>query len=613
MFSDYNRLIFTLAYLTPTHQLSSPPPPKADIWSFGITIYEIATGNPPFAHHDPVRAIFLIPRERPAELKGSFSAEMKEFVACCLCEDPNERPTAEELLKHKWLKNNRAPQSMLKDLITQFEQWRRSADYRKRYNAEDPDVSDSDIIDSDEFPESVYDPWDFATIRSEYTTNFRQSPPTTTTDKTKSAGFADHLADPKKQTMPSLSSLNPFQRTIPLARLFVDIANQPATHQNSPYPSTPYPSTHSLAASPITLDPYSPVRSTHTLQPTRPFDEGGALTVVPRNRRPSDLSMVPPPGRTYSPPGSAKPKLHSPTVPRPPALEPVTSISTPVSMQQPQLSPSRGQFSKQVGLSPLNSKFPLESGDILDDALTRKAPPFHGHARPTHSSTVSFVPTPAPTVPSQKPISRRVNLTPSNSTPIKADQLSSSPDRQSSVARTQHAHDTPPSPPAPQPLDDDPTGSSEAKAGLTPEQWARRVRSALEPNKDDSLPLKALVVSKHQHIQSQQGMPTPNKSKSNLTLVFKQGTSDEQPLVPHSPSSRLAAASAPSTPRPFTTSPLHLPTPGGQSAGREIRPIRFEALRTPDDVFAELAPLVDDLVCWLEVLEGGLQAGLRAF
>lgn len=29
---------------------------------------------------------------------------------------------------------------MLKDLITQFEQWKRSADYRKRYNAEDPDM-----------------------------------------------------------------------------------------------------------------------------------------------------------------------------------------------------------------------------------------------------------------------------------------------------------------------------------------------------------------------------------------------------------------------------------------------------------------------------------------
>ena len=63
---------------------------KADIWSLGITIIELATGNPPFADQDPRRAIFLIPRSKPAQLAGNFSTQMKEFIALCLNEDPDQ-------------------------------------------------------------------------------------------------------------------------------------------------------------------------------------------------------------------------------------------------------------------------------------------------------------------------------------------------------------------------------------------------------------------------------------------------------------------------------------------------------------------------------------------
>jgi serine/threonine-protein kinase 24/25/MST4 len=61
---------------------------KADIWSLGITVYEMATGNPPFANQDPLKAIFLIPRNPPAVLDGDFKLELKEFVSLCLNDDP---------------------------------------------------------------------------------------------------------------------------------------------------------------------------------------------------------------------------------------------------------------------------------------------------------------------------------------------------------------------------------------------------------------------------------------------------------------------------------------------------------------------------------------------
>lgn len=99
---------------------------KADIWSLGITLYEIATGNPPYCEKGATWAMTMIEKLTPPRLEGrEYPPALKECVAMCLDENPEERPSADEVLKCKLVRlyKNHAT-STLKEVISRYLLWR---------------------------------------------------------------------------------------------------------------------------------------------------------------------------------------------------------------------------------------------------------------------------------------------------------------------------------------------------------------------------------------------------------------------------------------------------------------------------------------------------------
>ncbi|CEJ04556.1 Putative STE/STE20/YSK protein kinase [Rhizopus microsporus] len=182
---------------------------KADIWSLGITAIELANGEPPYAKMHPMKVLFHIPKNDPPQLGPPHSKAFRDFVSLCLQTSPANRPTAKELLKHKFIKSSKKI-AYLTELIEGHERW---LSINGRDNESSDEETKVDVEDDDG--------WDFGTVKA-------------------AASPLPKPAAPQMQTSPSQYSITHLNG-VPSSPSMQQLPRITPIGQSNPQSSSPHP------------------------------------------------------------------------------------------------------------------------------------------------------------------------------------------------------------------------------------------------------------------------------------------------------------------------------------------------------------------------------------
>jgi len=95
----------TVTYMSPERCLGETYDLGSDIWSVGMTYYELATGTYPFADISSFPALFehLCEKPEPRLDASAYPPALCDFVAQCLTRDVAKRPDTRSLLGHPFV------------------------------------------------------------------------------------------------------------------------------------------------------------------------------------------------------------------------------------------------------------------------------------------------------------------------------------------------------------------------------------------------------------------------------------------------------------------------------------------------------------------------------
>jgi tRNA A-37 threonylcarbamoyl transferase component Bud32 len=100
----------TLSFVAPEVLVRKPYNSKVDVWSLGVTIYNLLSGELPF--DDPndneeaiARKVVFADVEFTAKIWDKISKEAKAIIKECLIKDPEKRISVTKFLENVWVKN----------------------------------------------------------------------------------------------------------------------------------------------------------------------------------------------------------------------------------------------------------------------------------------------------------------------------------------------------------------------------------------------------------------------------------------------------------------------------------------------------------------------------
>ncbi len=113
---------------------------KIDNWSLGVILYIVLVGYPPFTDENTTASletqIINGLYDFPDEHWSDVSCDAIHLIKRLLCLDPERRATLEEVLEHRWIKNDHEMKRIADDLMNNnrggaFDLFSQKRDYRQ--------------------------------------------------------------------------------------------------------------------------------------------------------------------------------------------------------------------------------------------------------------------------------------------------------------------------------------------------------------------------------------------------------------------------------------------------------------------------------------------------